>query len=218
MKPLPPSVRTSLDVATTTFQMHLADGGPAASYLSEQRGIDPVWAVERFRLGYVADDTVPGFERFTGRLAIPNICASGHVVGITFRELPPVETERKYDGPAGVQKRLFHTRALLEGADYVAITEGELDCITLDLLGVPAVSVPSGADSWDEKRHWRLFEGFSRVIVFRDSDPAGDALPRKVLRSDLPAYVVSPPGGHKDVNAAHVAGLGAELVKLVRGE
>jgi len=216
MRPLQYSVRESLDAAVTIFQTHLAAGGPGALYL-ESRAIDPEWARGRYRLGFVADSTVPGFERFVGRLAIPNLCASGHVVGIKFRELPPETSDRKYDGQAGEKKRLFNTRALLTEGDVIAITEGELDAISLGSLGVPAVSVPSGASSWDERRHWRLFEGFRRVVVFRDSGVGGDLLPKAILESDLPVIVVSPPQGLGDVNEALVAGLGDDLVRLATG-
>lgn len=216
MRPLQHSVRESLDAAVTIFQTHLAAGGPGALYL-ESRAIDPTFARERYRLGFVEDSTVPGFERFVGRLAIPNLCASGHVVGIKFRELPPETSDRKYDGPAGEQKRLFNTRALLTEGDVIAITEGELDAISLGSLGIPAVSVPSGASSWNKRRHWRLFEGFRRVVVFRDSDVGGDLLPKAILESDLPVIVVNPPHGYNDVNEALVAGLGDELIRLVNG-
>lgn len=216
MKPLQVSVRESLDAAVTIFQTHLAAGGPAAEYLTV-RAIDPEWAREHYRLGYVADSTVPGFERFVGRLAIPNICASGHVVGIKFRELPPEDSGRKYDGQAGEQKRLFNTRALLTDGDVIAITEGEIDAISLGVLGIPAVSVPSGANSWNRHRHWRLFEGFRRVVVFRDNDAGGDQLLKAIMESDLPVIAVNPPNGLNDVNEALVAGLGDELVSLVNG-
>src|SRR5665647_752944 len=126
MRPLQHSVRESLDAAVTIFQTHLAAGGPAAEYLTA-RAIDPAWAMEHYRVGFVADSTIPGFERFVGRLAIPNICASGHVVGIKFRELPPATSDRKYDGPAGEKKRLFNTRALLTAVSYTHLRAHETD-------------------------------------------------------------------------------------------
>lgn len=212
MKPLQPSQRDSLESAALAFEVALA-GGPAVEYL-ESRAISPATARE-FRLGYVATDDTPGFERFQGRLAIPNICASGHVVGIKFRDLSG-DDARKYDQPAGQQPRLFNTRALVTDADAIVITEGEMDTITLGQLGVPAVAVP-GANNWIEERHWRLFEGFRRVVLFRDNDDAGNELVKKVLKSDLPCHVIGAPHGCKDVSEAHMAGYDTEIVALVEG-
>ena len=41
MRPLSSSQRESLEQAATIFQGHLRDGGPAAEYLRQERGIDP---------------------------------------------------------------------------------------------------------------------------------------------------------------------------------
>lgn len=180
------------------------------------RGVNEATASD-FRLGYVATDDVPGFERFEGKLAIPNICAAGTVVGVKFRDISG-DDSHKYDQPAGQQLRMFNLRALAVESEFIAITEGEIDCITLNQLGVPAVSVSSGANSWNERRHWRLFEGYSRVVLFRDNDEAGGELAKKVLGTDLPVQVVAPPGRFKDINEAHVAGHGDQLVRLVTGE
>lgn len=214
MKPLPSSRRESLERAVLTFQAHLAAGGPAAEYVYQERGIAPAWARD-FRLGYVADDTVPGFEWLQGRLAIPNICASGHVVGIKFRDLTG-HSDMKYAQPAGQANRVFNTRALVTDADSIAVTEGEIDAIVLTMLGVPAVGIP-GTDGWKKGRTWRLFEGFRRVVLIRDGDEAGGVLEKQMLATDLPVHVVRPPHGVKDVNDAYLAGYGDELVELVNG-
>lgn len=210
MKPLGESQRTSLELATARFQEALA-GGPGEAYLAE-RGIDLAVAADH-RLG-LAGTEVPGFERFVGRLAIPNISARG-VVGIKFRDITGTD-DRKYDQPAGQQQRLFNLRALLSDSDTIVLTEGEIDCITVSALGYPAVAVP-GKNAWNERRHWRLFEGYRRIVLFRDSDDAGAELVKKVLASDLPVTVVQAPGHAKDVNEAHVAGLDEDIRRIIEG-
>lgn len=212
MKPLPPSVRESVEKATATFHAALMEGGAprAVEYLAG-RGIDPSTA-ERFRLGYVATPE-PGFERFVGRVAIPNFCAAGHVVGIKFRAIPPddLNTDRKYD-QLDVPTRLFNLRALTEAGDVIWVTEGEIDAITLSMLGAPAVAVP-GANNW-KRHHARILEGFDRVVLIRDDDDAGLDLAKKIGATDLPLLTVRPPRGFKDVNAAYV-GARDELEKLI---
>lgn len=211
MKPLPSSVRESLESATAAFQATLA-GGPGERYLRE-RGIDHA-TVEKFRLGYVADAKFPGFERFIGRLAIPNICASGHVVYIKFRELPPADSDRKYDGPSLAQ-RLFNTRALNEADDCIWLTEGEIDAISLGQLGVPAMAVP-GNTGW--KSHYvRLLEGFERVVLIQDDDEPGAHLAKQMSATHLPLQVVKAPHGFKDVNAALAAGHEDDIRALIEG-
>lgn len=207
MKPLQPTVRESLEDATTRF-MGWFTGSPAETYVAG-RGLLDAWV--DFRLGYVAEP-VPGFERFVGRLAIPNICASGHVVGMKFRALG--DEDPKYDG-LSLPSRLFNLRALNADTDVMCLTEGELDAVALGVLGVPAVAVP-GKGGW-KAHHHRILEQYRRIVLFRDVDGAGGELVARVTGTDLPVIVVTPPGGHKDVNDALVAGLGSELVDIVRG-
>lgn len=214
MKPLLPSVRDSLELAAATFERELAEAGarPAVEYLVG-RGIDRSTA-ESFRLGYVATADVPGFERFVGRLAIPNICAAGHVVGFKFRALPPedADTDRKYDG-LDMPVRLFNLRALNDAEDVIWVTEGEIDAISLSMLGAPTVAVP-GANNW-KKHHARILEGFDRVVLVRDDDDAGLDLAKKIGATDLPLLTVRPPRGYKDVNAALAAGARDQLEELI---
>lgn len=207
MKPLQPSVRESLELAARTFHEALA-GGPGERYL-EERVIDPLTA-ETFRLGYVATADIPGFERFVGRLAIPNICAAGHVVGFKFRALDG--SEPKYDG-LELPSRLFNLQALNEAEDCIWVTEGEIDAISLNQLGAPAVAVP-GAHNW-KAHHARILEGFDRVVLVRDDDDAGADLAKKMGATDLPLLTVRPPRPHKDVNAALAAGDVESLRELI---
>lgn len=210
MRPLQTSVRESLESATLAFQAALPES-PAAAYLAE-RALSPDTA-GLHRLGYV-ETKLPGFERMVGRLAIPNICASGHVVGIKFRALDN-ETEPKYDQPSGQVARLFNLRALNDPRDVVVLTEGELDTVTLTQLGVPAIAVP-GASAW-KRHHFRLFEGYRKVVLIQDDDTAGNDMAKRILDTPLPVIVMQPPHGFNDVNSAMQGGKGDELLSMIRG-
>lgn len=214
MRPLSKQQKDSLEQATAAFEKALAPGTAGWDYWTVTRGIDPL-TVQAMRLGAVADssDTPPGFEKFAGRVAIPNRCASGHVVGIKFRSIDG--TEPKYHQPAGQEQRLFNLDALNRATTVLAMTEGEVDAITLESLGIPAVAVP-GASNW-RPHHWRLLEGIPRVVFFHDPDEAGEKLLGKVMR-DLPVIPVTAPQGVKDCNEALVAGLGAELRRIALGK
>lgn len=216
MKPLPKSQRESLEAATATFHEALKSeaGAPARAYLAA-RGIDldsPEGGAlaEKFRLGVVATDDVPGFERFVGRLVIPNICASGHVVHMKFRALG--DEEPKYDSLA-LPSRLFNLQALNDAESVLWLTEGEVDAISLALLGAPAVAIP-GASSW-KKHHARVLDGFERLVLIQDDDEAGSDLADRLRHTDLPVHVVRPPRGYKDTNAALAAGRIDDLQELL---
>lgn len=216
MKPLPSSQRASLEAATVAFREALRTpaGAQGVEYL-RGRGIDldsPEGGAvaEKFRLGFVATDDVPGFERFVGRLAIPNICASGHVVHMKFRALG--DEEPKYDS-LSLPSRLFNLQALNEADSVLYVTEGEVDAISLGLLGAPAVAIP-GASSW-KRHHVRVLDGFERIVLVQDDDEAGADLADRLRHTDLPVHVVRPPKGHKDVNSALAAGRADDLLELL---
>lgn len=189
-----------MEAAVSTYQEALESEATAAIEYLRVRGIDHDTAQD-FRLGYVGTG-LPGYEHVIGRLAIPNICASGHVVGIKFRAIEDGD-EPKYMKRAGDENRLFNLRALNEPTEILFTTEGEIDAITLTMLGVRGVVAIQGSESF-KPYHWRLLEGYRKVIHFRDLDKAGQELAAKITATDLPVIVCEPPKGFKDVNEAFV--------------
>lgn len=161
--------KNSLESQTSRYQSNLY---VAAEYL-EGRGITEDTAVSA-RLG-VVDEEIWNDSRSLHRLSIPYITRSG-VVDIRLRCLREHDCSEvgcsKYIGRAGVVPRLYNVSDLVSAGSIIAITEGELDCLTLRQLGFHAVGIP-GAQSW--KPHWaRLFEDFDRILVFVDGDSGGD--------------------------------------------
>ena len=91
------------------------------------------------------------------------------------------------------------------------LTEGEIDCITLNQLGVPAVGVP-GAKNW--KPHYRLLmEDYDRVVVLCDGDQAGREFGREVAERVDGVELVHLPDG-EDVNSLWV-NRAEDLLKVV---
>lgn len=194
MKPLTPDARRAFETATVIFQEDLRDS-ESATYL-QSRGFNGETA-QRFRLGHVPQD-VDGWEKFVGMLAIPNINAAGIVVNLKFRDLNP-EAKPKYTARSGEERRIFNASALRTILPYVAVTEGELDAIALEQAGVPALSIPSGAQSW-KAHHARMLGGFDRILIAVDSDEPGQLLAQKLLDSVPQAVPVHWPSGIKDAN------------------
>lgn len=169
--------RLLLESQTSQYQSNLY---VAAGYL-EGRGITEDTAVAA-RLGVVDEEIHGDSEAAFNRLSIPYITRSG-VVDLRYRCIRTHDCAEvgcsKYLGRPGSSLRIFGVSDLVSADDTIAITEGELDRLILRQLGYPSVGLP-GAESW--KRHWgRLFEDFSRIIVFGDGDSAGRRFIKKMM-------------------------------------
>jgi DNA primase len=136
---------------------------------------------------------------FRGYLAIPYLRPAG-VISIRFRCIKHHEHagHGKYMTVAGDSPHLFNTQALMKPSPVVAVTEGELDAVTAQLCGVPAVGVP-GAHAWQP--HFReLFLGYKDVFVVTDGDSAGGQF-GAAIAGQLPNAKVIPMPPGEDVNS-----------------
>ncbi len=160
------SLRKSLESATKRYEN---DVESAASYLS-QRGIGKE-AAARFRLG-VVKSPVKGHEGYYGRLAIPYLTPTG-VTTFRFRCLREhnckIEGCPKYLGIDGHEPRLYNVNALFQDSDHLAIVEGELDTLTVQLAGVPAVGY-QGVDAWKPEFCRAIGYDYPDIIVPADTD------------------------------------------------
>lgn len=194
MQKLSESQRAYLWEATTKYRESLT-GSPASEYLAS-RGIPPGTP---FGLGYV-DDPLPGHEMYRGCLAIPYLRWSQwrgwSVAAIRYRRLDGGKP--KYMTMPGDRARLYNTHALTKYSKDIAITEGEIDAVTAELAGVPAVGVP-GAQMW--KPYFReLFMGYRNVNILADGDEAGMEFARSVAKTLPNARIIPMPEG-LDVNS-----------------
>lgn len=186
-----PSVeqKKSLERAVAHYQQFLSD---ADSYLSE-RGI-PRATAESFRLG-VVKEPLTGHEHLHGRLVIPYLTITG-VVDIRFRSMDG--SDPKYMGLPGAKTHLFNVSSVLISDNKVAVTEGEVDTITLATMGIHAVGVP-GVSNW--KPHYsRILQDFEEVLVFADGDQAGRDFSKRLARDLDSVTIINCPEG-EDVNS-----------------
>lgn len=207
MRTLSRSQKDFLQEAASTYhdKIDLAYG-----YL-EERGLS-VATANMYRLGVVSQTHAAlGDEDYVGRLAIPYITASGDIVAIRYRSLD--SKEPKYLSAAGTEAHMYSVTSLLADSDVVVITEGEIDAMTLNQIGVPAVGVP-GAKAWKPHFHF-LFEDFDRVLIACDGDQAGREFGRMVADQVNGAIAVHMPEG-QDVNSVYVNSGEAELRTLLR--
>ena len=169
-------------------QIHLATEYLATRNLS-------VDEAQRFHLG-VVKDALPGHEQYTNRLAIPYITPSG-VVDIRFRAIG--NADPKYMGMPGAKTSMFNAQVVLTASDYICVTEGEIDCITMSVkTNHPAIGIP-GANNW-KPFYSKILDDFDTVIVLADGDSAGMDFGKKVSRELSNVNIVQMPEGH-DVNS-----------------
>lgn len=176
LQPLPASRVEHMTEAAKTFAASLDDEG--REYL-EGRGLAEVATAAG--LGRVPGDSGPEWERYVGMLSIPYLTVDREVVSIRFRTIDPEDSRPKYLQPPGSEITIYGMSALARNHKTVIITEGELDCLTLEALGYTAIGMP-GANSW--KPHYsRALDGFQRVIVAGDPDEAGQKFNETIMSS-----------------------------------
>lgn len=166
MAKLSKSQKASLERATLRYMENVE---LAEEYLAS-RGIDLEFA-RSSGLGVVVDP-VPEHEGRGGRLSIPYLTDAGPV-NMAFRCCKIHDCRERgherYLFTEGCGTNLYSVQSLAVASDWIAVAEGEIDTLTLNMIGIPAVGV-SGATKW--KDHWRnIFDDFNRVYVFTDGDP-----------------------------------------------
>ena len=139
---------------------------------------------------------LPGHESYAGRLAIPYTTPSG-VVDIRFRTM--VDSDPKYMGMPGAKTTMFNAQAVLTANKYICVTEGEIDCITLEAKSNhPAIGIP-GANNW-KPYYAKILDDFEVVIILADGDAPGLEFGKKIGRELGNVNIVQMPEGH-DVNS-----------------
>lgn len=165
----------------------------AQDYLAT-RGIT-IQEASLFHLG-VVNEALPGHEQYVGRLAIPYITPSG-VVDIRFRAMG--NSELKYMGIPGAKTTMFNAQAVLTASNYICVTEGEFDAITVNVKTKhPAVGIP-GANNW-KPYYTRILDDFDTIIVLADGDAPGLEFAKKISRELGNTNIIQMPEGH-DVNS-----------------
>ena len=173
-KVMSPTARKSLEDAIHDYVDQGKDSSEFQKYWAG-RGFTKEDALA-YQVGYV-DRPKAGHELFRGRMCIPYLTPTGAVTA-RFRSIDG--TEPKYMGIPGHATKLFGATSIANPFnEVIVITEGEIDAITLQKVGIPAVGIP-GATNW--KPHYNnLFEGFTHVWVVGDGDRAGREFIERVL-------------------------------------
>jgi len=205
----------SLERMCVTYQSAITD--ETVSYL-HGRGLSDA-AIVSYRLGTVTAGGEHGMYR--GMVSIPYLTELAGCVGFKFRRPHACTKEcehQKYLTPYPTRIYNPHAFTLGERLGFIAVCEGEFDAIILTAeCGIPCVAIP-GVETWEKHRSWPLlFQGFSRVLVFRDQDEPGMKLAKRIL-SDVPAAQLVDFEGlpQGDVTEIYLA-WGADAIKEIAG-
>lgn len=143
----------------------------ALAYVTEIRGIGGE-ALEHFKLGLEVD------QNGSRWLTIPHF-AKGKLANIKSRALPPAE--KSFRRVAGCPSVLFNAD-VIDGAEELFITEGEIDALTLWGEGIKnVVGATTGAGSFDPSWVDQL-EKAKRINLVYDPDEPGQKGAREVAR------------------------------------
>jgi DNA primase len=182
------SQRELLQTSAETYSRSL---WRAEDYL-ESRGLSLDFGAGEL-LGYV-EDPLPGQEQFRGRLSIPYVTRNG-VVNLKFRTLE--DDKPKYLNFPGLETNLYRAESFFEAQDFICVTEGELDALSLLSADLPAVGIP-GVTAW--KGHYRrCFEDFPIIYGFFDGDEPGRDFGKFLARELKVRPIYMPPD--EDVNS-----------------
>jgi len=203
--PPQPKQLTGIDRKLKEWNDALIGDPVACEWATRSRALPPE-ALTEFQLGM----RMKGSRRW---LVLPYF-AGGKVVLLKYRSIDGgKDFMRSKDCPSP----LFNVDALEGEYKRLYLTEGELDAVSLSIMGFrPAVSLPNGAKNIDDE-HAKWLERFDEIYVCTDNDEAGNKS-AAMISARLGAFrcfrVLFP---LKDANACLAAGM-HEDVKTAIGK
>lgn len=126
----------------------------------------------------ITDETIKAFkiaeQQRDGKTyaVFPFIDEAGELINIKYRN-PDVKKDMRQEKDAA--PCLFGWHLIDPKARTIAITEGEIDAMTLHQMGIPALSVNQGAGNhqWIEN-DWDRLDRFSDILICFDNDEPGN--------------------------------------------
>jgi len=154
-----------------------------------------------FKLRGLGKDTIEKYHLKESQkyVQIPYYDSSGKFI---FYKCRSKYSKKFWYYPAGASLALYNFWSLRKYADYVVITEGEIDCLTLLQFGINAVGSP-GAGLF--KASWKkFFSKTDKLYIAFDNDPAGIEGARKlseeIFERDTYNILIPRDRGTKDIN------------------
>jgi twinkle protein len=179
---------------------------PVMDYLTIERRLDPV-VLTKAKVCESEDGAAvvfPFIER--DQEAGKDVC-----VHRKFLKLERPDGKKETWTTKGTKRCLYGKNLIDENFSDLVICEGEIDALSWNSVGIPAVSIPNGVSDFDwVDVDWEWLSRFERINVSMDMDEHGEqAAPEVCKRLGLHrCYIVSLP--KKDANECLVSGLKTE--------
>lgn len=156
----------------------------------------------------LADFKIGELQRDGKTFAVFPYLRDGELVNVKYRD---VAEKRGMRQEKDAEPCLYGWHLIGPKVRSVAITEGEIDAMTLHQVGVPALSVNAGAGNhqWIES-DWERLERFSEILVCFDDDEAGHKGAQEVVQRLGPERCRVVKFGAKDANQWLQDGAGGE--------
>uniref|UniRef100_A0A7C3SJ23 DUF3631 domain-containing protein n=1 Tax=Desulfobacca acetoxidans TaxID=60893 RepID=A0A7C3SJ23_9BACT len=170
-----------------------AQSGITLAELAQAKGIP----VENLQAWGVAETKLRGVPA----LRIPYMNQEGEVVGVRFRH--SLTGAQRFSWRKGDRVTLYGQWLMAEfrKKGWCLLVEGETDCWTAWLHGLPALGIP-GKSTW--RSEWG--EWLNNLHVYLWQEPDAAELPDKVAGHIPHLMVIPAPSDFKDLNDAHVKG------------
>ena len=159
----------------------------AESYTPYDKLIDLLWTNGRHNRKYwydrqLTDETIDknrlGF--FNDWYTIP-LYKNGYFLNFQCRRDEPKKSIKLWYDNVGFKPVLYNAE-VLNFVSEIFITEGIVDAILLNQLGIPSISKSSGAYHWDDG-WYQNFNNIKLIYYMADNDTAGENAARKIAKS-----------------------------------
>lgn len=167
---------------------------PVMDYLVMERKLDPI-VVAKARLGESKDGewvVIPYFD--------PGAKEAFHIKKL---KLERKDGKKEMFASKGTRRSLYGWHLIDDNVSELVITEGEIDCLSYQSVGIPAVSIPNGVSDWSWiDVDWERLQRFEKIYIHFDMDEPGRlAAPEAAKRLGLHrSYIVE--CKFKDANEA----------------
>ena len=173
--------RTFRKPSTPKTATKAQDGSPVMKYLTEERKLTAD-AVKAYRIGEASEigpwngwkENKPANGPW---IIFPSFHGENDLVSVKYLHLRRRDGKKFTLVEAGCAPCLFGWQAISPNTRQIAITEGEIDAVSLYQLGFPALSVPFGGGSGNKQQwidhEYPHLERFEVIYLCLDQDEEG---------------------------------------------
>lgn len=121
-------------------------------------------------LGFITKKDNKYFETGINRICLHSRDINNSIKFVTFRAISD-NVKLRYINLKGSKIDIINSKILLtDDKDYIIITEGYFDCITLDQLGFNSIGLAGCNSNIDISKYYPYLQKFKKIIIMFDKD------------------------------------------------